>query len=330
VPVEMALRSSRRHGVVHVGCLLALEFGLALIVRPDPNPPAMLLVLSIFAGIFTAAFPARNRAKGPARAHGPNRMLLTARTSAGERTLDLRQKVSDQLQLQLNHGKGRGIMRSSGARAVPIAVSLGAGLLLGLIGPAAGKWGSPVCLAISTVFSGGWPWACYAFLVGYFRRSKIESALLASLGLTVGVVAYYAFKSSSPTTPSGIVPAGVATPDEGIASQILVWGVAAFIFGAPVGLLGNLARVSGMGGLAFRLTVPLIAFCETSMRLSTEVHQAGPIAGMTWTVVRLAACAIALTLVGHTIWNWRRGRLARNHSERSVRPYESSPPPSRR
>ncbi len=91
MPVDVALRRSRTRGVVHVGCLLALEFGLALIVRPDPDPPVMLLVLSIVAGIFTAGFPARNKAKGPARAHGPNRMLLTARTSAGERTLDLRQ-----------------------------------------------------------------------------------------------------------------------------------------------------------------------------------------------------------------------------------------------
>lgn len=98
-------------------------------------------------------------------------------------------------------------MRFLRTRVVPVAVSLGAGLLLGLVGPVAGEWDNPVCVAVSTVFSSGWPWACYAFLVGYFRRSKIESALLPSLGLAIGVVTYYLFKSMNLTIPAGMEPA---------------------------------------------------------------------------------------------------------------------------
>ncbi len=94
----------------------------------------------------------------------------------------------------------------------------------------------------------------------------------------------------------------------GFSSQVLVWATAAFVLGAPVGFLGNLARMSGGGGLGFRLTVPLIAFCETSVRLSTEAHEAGSTAGATWNVVRVVAAVAALALVGHAVWSWRNGR----------------------
>jgi hypothetical protein len=43
-------------------------------------------------------------------------------------------------------------MRFLRTRIVPVTVSLGAGLLLGLVGPVAGKWDNPVCVAVSTVF----------------------------------------------------------------------------------------------------------------------------------------------------------------------------------
>lgn len=81
-----------------------------------------------------------------------------------------------------------------GARAASFVVPLGLGLLLGLIGPIAEHWGGRPGAAVGAVFSGGWPWACYAFLMGYFRRSKIESVVLAPLGLAIGVVTYYLTK----------------------------------------------------------------------------------------------------------------------------------------
>ncbi|MEW5534536.1 hypothetical protein [Streptomyces virginiae] len=192
---------------------------------------------------------------------------------------------------------------------MPVAASLGAGLLLGLVGPVAEKWDSPFCVAVSIVFSSGWPWACYAFTVGRSRRSKIESALLASLGLAIGVVTYYVFKDINPTIPAGMeeatsVPAGME-PDTSGQSQILLWGAAAFVFGAPVGLMGNVARTPGVGGLLFRLVVPLTAFFEATQRLSVEADSEGAVFALTWNVTRVAACVAAVALIGHTVWSWR-------------------------
>ncbi|WP_326586806.1 DUF6518 family protein [Streptomyces sp. NBC_01294] len=214
--------------------------------------------------------------------------------------------------------RGRKIIRLTRARVVPVIVSLGAGLLLGLAGPIIGKWHNPVCVAASTALSSGWPWACYAFLVGYFRRSKIESTLLAPLGLAIDVVAYYLFKNMNPT-----IPAGMESGASG-GGQILVWGIAAFVFGAPVGLVGNVARTPGVGGLPFRLLVPLIAFFEATQRLNTEADSQGPVFAMTWNVTRAAACVVAVALMGHTVWSRRVRRI------RAAGRTEVAAPPRRR
>ncbi|NED13151.1 hypothetical protein [Streptomyces sp. SID9124] len=196
-------------------------------------------------------------------------------------------------------------MRLSRARVTSAAAWLGAGLLLGLAGPVAGKFDNPVCEALNVLFSGGWPWVGYAFLVGYTRRSRAGSALLAALGLLVGVVAYYLFKQLYPALPAG-VEAGPA--EVGISPQILVWGTVALLFGAPVGLVGNLARTPGIGGLLFRLLVPLTAYVETDQRLRGEANAQHPVLGITWAASRAAACVVAAWLVGHTAWSWWRGR----------------------
>ncbi|MFE0578553.1 hypothetical protein [Streptomyces sp. NPDC058874] len=169
---------------------------------------------------------------------------------------------------------------------------------------------------MSTVFSSGWPWACYALLVGCSRRSTIESALLASSGLAVGVVAYYLFKDMNPAIPAGMeaatpVPAGVQWESGAFKDgRILVWGTAAFVFGAPLGFVGNMARTPGVGGLLFRLLVPFIAFFEATRRLSVEADVQGPVFSATWNVTRVAACVVAGALIGHTAWSWwvRRSR----------------------
>lgn len=190
-------------------------------------------------------------------------------------------------------------------------VSLGAGFLIGLVGPVVGRLNNPVCVAVGIAFSSGWPWACYAFVVGYFRRSKIESALLASVGLAIGVVVYYLFKEMNPVIPAGMepatsVPAGMemesGTSGQG---QIVVWGLAAFVFGAPVGLMGNVARTPGVGGLLFRLLVPFIAFFEATQRLSVEAASQGTVFAVTWNVTRVAACVAAVALVGQAVRSWR-------------------------
>ncbi|GGW20871.1 hypothetical protein GCM10010501_70270 [Streptomyces libani subsp. rufus] len=92
---------------------------------------------------------------------------------------------------------------------------------------------------------------------------------------------------------------------------MLAWGIAAFILGAPVGLFGNLARIPGVGGLSFRLIVPLVAFFETSMRLATEADGQRAVVGITWNVIRFIAGAVALGLVSHTIWTWWHSRRTR-------------------
>ncbi|MFE6551690.1 hypothetical protein ACFVHS_25270 [Streptomyces sp. NPDC057746] len=159
---------------------------------------------------------------------------------------------------------------------------------------------------MALIFSGGWTWACFAILVGYCRRSKIESALLASSGLAVGVIVYYLFKFLSPVTPIGRVISGGSEHD--LMSRILFWGIAAFIFGAPVGIIGNLARTPGIAGLPFRLLGPLIAFFETSQRLSTEADLQGLIVEITWNVIRAASAVVAVVFVGHAVWRWRARR----------------------
>ncbi|PTH89065.1 hypothetical protein C9J60_09665 [Streptomyces sp. A244] len=196
-------------------------------------------------------------------------------------------------------------MNFSGARVASFAVPLGLGLLLGLTGPIAEHWGGRPGAAVGAVFTGGWPWACYAFLVGYFRRSRIESVVLAPLGLAIGVVAYYLTKENLASL-SGLDSSGAGS------SGIAFWGVLAFFFGAPLGLLGNLARVPGIGGLFFRLLVPLVAFYETSMRLETEALGPSQVVLGTWTTVRFTAVAVAIAMVSHTVWVWWRSRRVRS------------------
>ncbi|MFI1001393.1 hypothetical protein ACIP10_02515 [Streptomyces galbus] len=194
------------------------------------------------------------------------------------------------------------------ARVAPLAVSLGIGALFGLAGPLAEKWENAACVALSVIFSDGWSWVCYAFLVGVFGRSKYEAALLSFWGLAVGVVTYYVFKDLSPTTPTGL-ESGVT--GEMNYSGMLAWGIAAFVLGAPVGLLGNLARMPSIGGLPFRLIVPLVALVETSMRLAAEADGQRAVVVITWNVIRFIAGAVGVVLMIHAI-------RSRRHSRRTL------------
>ncbi|MFJ6049358.1 hypothetical protein [Streptomyces sp. NPDC092307] len=200
-------------------------------------------------------------------------------------------------------------MNLSRTRTMPVLLVLGAGALLGALGALSGKSDSPFFHVTGVVFSGGWSWACFAFVVGYTRRSKIESACLASVGLAVGVVVYYVLKWLSPVAPIGMSSDGIE-PD-GISAGIIAWGIAALLFGAPMGLFGNLARIPGIGGLAFRLLVPLIAFVETSARLEAEAASAGKFVEVTWDTIRVLAVLAAVALVGHMVWEWVRSARKR-------------------
>ncbi|MEV8354009.1 hypothetical protein ACFVTT_37325 [Streptomyces niveus] len=193
-------------------------------------------------------------------------------------------------------------------RVTPIVIVFAAGVVLGVMGPLMGKFDNEICHSAALVFSGGWTWACFAFLVGFSRRSKIESTLLASSALAVAVVVYYVFKSVFPAAPIGqVVSSGSG---DGLGSRIFVWGIAAFAFGAPVGLFGNIARTHGIGGLPFRLLIPLTAFIETSARLGAETPSQGDVVEFTWNAIRIAASAAFLAVLLHELITWRAEREA--------------------
>lgn len=208
-------------------------------------------------------------------------------------------------------------------RRVSIAVSLGVGLALGLIGPLASQWDNPACVVLSLVFSGGWSWVCYAFLVGYFCQSRIQSAVLPSLGLIVAVVAYYLKKDFSPTLPAGMEAEVISSSNS---SGIIAWGVVAIIIGGPLGLCGNVARTPRFHGLPFRLIVPFVTFVETSMRLIKEADGQRPVILATWTTVRLISVAVALALMGNSIWGWWLAR--HNRSSRMEDPADEGVTPT--
>ncbi|MFF5447391.1 hypothetical protein [Streptomyces sp. NPDC012888] len=189
-------------------------------------------------------------------------------------------------------------------------VTLGAGVMLGALGALAGKCDGPFFHAVSIVFSAGWSWACFGLLVGFLRPPKSEAAWLAPSALALGVVVYYLLKALSPVTPIG-VDGSFAPSGGGDWSKVVVWGVLAFVFGAPLGIIGNLARIPGIAGFPFRLLGPLIAFFETSWRLDVEAATAGPGVAPVWSGVRALAVLAAVAVLAHVVWEWRTRRSRR-------------------
>ncbi|MFD6045931.1 hypothetical protein ACFWG7_32200 [Streptomyces koyangensis] len=199
--------------------------------------------------------------------------------------------------------KGKTIFHVLRSYVMPTAAALGTGALLGLIGPAALKWDNPFAAALSLIFSVGWPWAGYAFLVGFFSRSKTMSGLLAFAGLATGVTVYYLFKYIYPYTP----PGSTNVTGVSFSSGIVVWGTMALLLGPPMGLAGYLSRHQGMVALPFQLAVPLIAFFETNMRLDVETDPGDYVALITWNTVKYGAVAISLFLTWRAAWSfWQR------------------------
>lgn len=115
-------------------------------------------------------------------------------------------------------------------RTMSALLTLGAGALIGVLGALSGKFDGPVFHVVNLVFSGGWSWACFAFLVGYTRKSKVESACLASSALAVGVVVYYLLKWLSPVAPIGMTGDGMV--GDGVSSGIFS-GELPLSFSAP-------------------------------------------------------------------------------------------------
>ncbi|MGN0119954.1 MAG: hypothetical protein ACI39M_21010, partial [Streptomyces albidoflavus] len=184
--------------------------------------------------------------------------------------------------------------------------------LLGLIGPGAAEWNNSFGAALSLTFSSGWPWACYAFLVGFLCRSKIMAGSLSFAGLTTGVTIYYLFKYMNPYVP----PGATNTIGEGFSSGVVLWGIYALALGLPMGLVGHLARNQGLVALPFRIVVPAIAFFETTLRLDVEAEGQDYVTLLTWNVTRYAAATTALVIFGHAAWSfWCRHRRGSTESD---------------
>ncbi|MFJ8200022.1 DUF6518 family protein [Streptomyces sp. NPDC096152] len=147
------------------------------------------------------------------------------------------------------------------------------------------------------VLNEAWPWSALAFCAGLACASRIASAALAAVSLAAAVAAYYAVDAHAAW--AGFLPATLA------------WGAVALVVGPFLGLAGNLARKPGLGGLPFRLMIPLLAVVETSARLRAEVSLQGSVGETAWTITRLAAVAVCLALAAHTVLINRRHRSER-------------------
>ncbi|WP_327065884.1 hypothetical protein OG500_08900 [Kitasatospora sp. NBC_01250] len=88
VPAEAALRRSRRQAAIEMAVTFVLGFAPALWVRPDPDPPGILL-LGLISGFHLAFFPMRCEAGTKVWVDPADPNLVTGRTLSGRRTVDL-------------------------------------------------------------------------------------------------------------------------------------------------------------------------------------------------------------------------------------------------
>ncbi|WP_420711601.1 DUF6518 family protein [Streptomyces sp. NRRL F-4489] len=200
------------------------------------------------------------------------------------------------------------------ACALPSAISLLCGLVLGIVPPLLAGDGGPVRQAAHIALSGGWPWAALAFFVGTAQRTRIQSAALAALSLCTAVTAYYATKATHDIRGSNLGdPAARLVSEPFDWGALAFWGICACLLGSLLGWAGNLARERGMWGLLSRLLIPAISLVETTARLRVEAPSGPPIMAMTWGLTRGLAVAAATGLIAHAVI----GRL------RTRRPAES-------
>ncbi|MFP8884979.1 hypothetical protein [Streptomyces mangrovi] len=168
--------------------------------------------------------------------------------------------------------------------------------------------------AAHLVLVAGWAWAALAFLAGLAQAARTDSAVMASVSLLAAVIAYYLTKlgQGEYLTADLSDPTGRTTYTSwtGFLSEVMVWCLAAGVFGPLLGLAGNLARNRGLQGLPFRILVPLVAVVDTSLQLRSSASPEGEVAVTTWNVVRLAAVAALVVLVVKTVLARRIGTSA--------------------
>ncbi|MGA5227270.1 DUF6518 family protein [Streptomyces koyangensis] len=191
------------------------------------------------------------------------------------------------------------------SRAVTIIGSPAIGILIGALGPLLMTVDNPIGHATHLVVSGGWSWAALAFACGIAGKSKVESAILATVTLVVAAISYYLIKVSrgefATVDPNSL---SVATPYVSWAdflNKTFFWCVAACILGPVLGLAGHFAKDRRLRGLPFRLLVPLVAIVEMSERLRLEASLQGAVAYITWSAILVTAVVAAVVLVRRTI-----------------------------
>ncbi|MFC5182489.1 hypothetical protein [Actinomadura harenae] len=158
---------------------------------------------------------------------------------------------------------------------------------------------SPLEVA-STLLDSGWAWAGMAVGVGWlFTRADRAPGVELAVGAAAGALALFAA-----TAAYGAVDAvreGGAS--DWLLAQSVVWWVASFVFGAPLGAVGACAKRPTAVGLLARLTVPAGAAAQMLVlppgrnERITQIGQA---------VVGTAAVAAAALAVGFFLVTRRR------------------------
>ncbi|MGI5438856.1 DUF6518 family protein [Streptomyces shenzhenensis] len=188
--------------------------------------------------------------------------------------------------------------------------ALTAGAVFGVLAPLLEPVGIPVVHAIHLVLAAGWSWSALAFCVGLAQESRLRAAVLASVSLMAAVFAYYVTKLEKGKFQLLVDmkdPAqGTQVHWAGFLSATVIWCIAAAVLGPILGLAGNLAWDRGVGGLPFRVLIPVLAVVETSVRLRFEASSQGALAGTAWSVTRLVAVAVIAVLVAHVVIGRRR------------------------
>ncbi|MFJ4845636.1 MULTISPECIES: hypothetical protein [unclassified Streptomyces] len=161
--------------------------------------------------------------------------------------------------------------------------------------PITGTVWADAAKVLSLLMDAGWAWAALAVLVGAMARTPLQGTLVGAVSLVAATGAYYA-------TDSLVADAG---------GGLVVWCVAALLFGSVLGAVGASTRRRGVAGLAAALTVPVGAALQmVVLPPGPALLPLSPPAVLAQTIVWVAA-ALGAAWALHRYWTERRpGRPA--------------------
>ncbi|CAN7545205.1 DUF6518 family protein [Terrabacter sp. LjRoot27] len=185
-----------------------------------------------------------------------------------------------------------------GRRVLVAAVLLGAGsVLLGALASGYGPLslrpdpGLPWLRVVSTFMGAPWAWALFGLVLGYAVPTVRASALTATGGLLVAVLAWYLAKAAVGITPWLEWDA------------IALWSAAAILAGPVLGLLGHLARRPTWTALPAALVAPAL--------MVVDARRTSGVGGLSTSDTRAlvygAAVGLALALVARVALAGRNG-----------------------